>query len=221
MMNIFRLLGDLSHVVSIFILLLRLFTTRQAAGISLKTQEMFLLVFVTRYLDLFTTYYSFYNSLMKILYIGSTAYIVHMLRFQEPFKSKYDSANDPFLHLKFGVLPCFCLACLVLLVQYSFDVVELLWTFSIFLESIAIVPQIVMLQRDGEVENLTSHYVFFMGAYRALYILNWIYRSYFEPYYRHNWIVYIAGTVQTLLYVDFFYYYFISKSKGLPMKVQN
>ena len=98
MMNIFRLLGDLSHVVSIFILLLRLFTTRQAAGISLKTQEvgrwhhaarttsewetsphpatcasadltpphhpppaqMFLLVFVTRYLDLFTTYYSIY-----------------------------------------------------------------------------------------------------------------------------------------------------------------
>ena len=40
MMNIFRLLGDLSHVVSIFILLLRLFTTRQAAGISLKTQEV-------------------------------------------------------------------------------------------------------------------------------------------------------------------------------------
>lgn len=217
-MNIFRLLGDLSHVVSIFILLLRLFTTKQAAGISLKTQEMFLLVFVTRYLDLFTTYYSIYNSLMKILYIASTAYIVHMLRFQEPFKSKYDSANDPFLHLKFGVLPCFCLACLVLLVQYSFDILELLWTFSIFLESIAIVPQIVMLQRDGEVENLTSHYVFFMGAYRALYILNWIYRSYFEPYYRHNWIVYIAGTIQTLLYVDFFYYYIISKSKGLPMR---
>ena len=57
MMNIFRLLGDLSHVVSIFILLLRLTTTKQAVGISLKTQEMFLLVFVTRYLDLFTTYY--------------------------------------------------------------------------------------------------------------------------------------------------------------------
>ena len=35
-----------------------------------------------RYLDLFTTYYSIYNSVMKVLYIGSTAYIVHMIRFQ-------------------------------------------------------------------------------------------------------------------------------------------
>ena len=25
-------------------------------------------------------------------------------------------------------------------------------------------------------ENLTSHYVFALGAYRGLYLLNWIYR---------------------------------------------
>ena len=31
-------------------------------GISVRTQELFLMVFVTRYLDLFTTYYSLYNS---------------------------------------------------------------------------------------------------------------------------------------------------------------
>merc|ERR1719231_2000122 len=101
-MNVFRLAGDLSHVASIFILLLRLVSTRQATGISLKTQELFLLVFVTRYLDLFTTFYSLYNSLMKVLYISSTAYIIHMIRVQEPWKSKYDSSQDAFLHLKFA-----------------------------------------------------------------------------------------------------------------------
>jgi len=213
-MNVFRLLGDLSHVVSIFILLLRLRIAKQAAGISLKTQELFLIVFIARYLDLFTTYYSIYNSVMKVLYIGSTAYIVHMIRFQEPFKGHYDSSQDSFLHIKFGVVPCLCLAVTTMLVQYSFDIVELLWTFSIYLEAIAIVPQLIVLQRFREVENLTSDYIFFMGAYRGLYILNWIYRSYYEPYYRHNWIVYIAGTCQTLLYVDFFYYYVMSKYYG-------
>lgn len=66
-----------------------------------------------------------------------------------------------------------------------------------------------MLQRYREVENLTGHYVFFLGAYRALYILNWVYRSYHEQYYQHNWVVYGCGAIQTLLYVDFFYYFFL------------
>ncbi|CAN0497241.1 unnamed protein product, partial [Laminaria digitata] len=51
------------------------------------------------------------------------------------------------------------------------------------------------------------HYVFLLGAYRLLYILNWIYRAKYESSYNHNYVVYLAGLVQTLLYADFFYYY--------------
>jgi ER lumen protein retaining receptor len=64
------------------------------------------------------------------------------------------------------------------------------------------------------VENLTGHYIFFLGAYRALYILNWIYRSYSEPTYKHHWVAYFSGVVQTALYVDFFYYYAMAKYRG-------
>lgn len=63
----------MSHVFSIIILLLRLQVAKNANGVSLKTQELFLIVFCTRYLDLFIRYISLYNSVMKILYIGSTA----------------------------------------------------------------------------------------------------------------------------------------------------
>ena len=70
--------------------MLRLRVSKSAVGISLKTQELFLIVFVTRYLDLFTTFYSVYNSVMKIAYIASTALIIYMIRFKEPYKSKYD-----------------------------------------------------------------------------------------------------------------------------------
>lgn len=38
----------------------------------------------------------------------------------------------------------------------------------------AILPQLIVLQRYSVVENLTGHYVFFLGAYRGLYILNWV-----------------------------------------------
>jgi ER lumen protein retaining receptor len=49
-MNIFRLAGDFTHVLSFIVLLLGLKSSRSAAGVSLKTQEMFLMVFLTRYL---------------------------------------------------------------------------------------------------------------------------------------------------------------------------
>lgn len=45
-------------------------------------------------------------------------------------------------------------------------------------------------------------------SYRGLYVLNWIYRFYTEPHYR-QWLVWISGLVQTGLYADFFYYYFL------------
>ena len=177
-------------------------------------QERFRIVFVTRYLDLFTTFYSLYNSFMKVAYIASTTYIIWMIRFQEPYKSKYDASQDSFLHIKFAVAPCAGLALFACLVKGELSPIDILWTFSIFLEALAIVPQLFVLQRYREVENLTGHYVFFLGAYRGLYILNWVYRSYYEQFYRHNWLVYVSGAVQTALYVDFFYYYVVSKYYG-------
>ena len=57
---------------------------------------------------------------------------------------------------------------------------EILWTFSIYLESVAILPQLFMVQKTGEAESITSHYLFALGIYRFLYILNWIYRYYVE-----------------------------------------
>lgn len=53
---------------------------------------------------------------------------------------------------------------------------EILWAFSIYLEAVAILPQLFMLQRTGEAETITTHYLFALGAYRALYVPNWIYR---------------------------------------------
>jgi ER lumen protein retaining receptor len=210
-MNIFRFLGDMSHVVSFIFLFYRIYKYKTTAGLSLKSQELYLLVFVTRYLDLFTNFISPYNTIMKMLYLTFSGLIVYLMRMKEPWKSTYKKEEDTFFHWKFAVAPCAVLALLINQDHYSF--MEILWTFSIYLEAIAILPQLIILQRYGEVENLQSNYVFSLGAYRAFYIINWVYRYSTEMYYR-QYIVWISGIVQTALYADFFYYYVLSKYKG-------
>ena len=67
-------------------------------------------------------------------------------------------------------------AVLALIFNYTFSFTEVLWAFSIYLEALAILPQLFMLQRTGEAEAITTHYLAALGAYRALYIPNWLYR---------------------------------------------
>ena len=42
---------------------------------------------------------------------------------------------------------------------------QILWTFSIYLESVAIMPQLFLLQKTEHTDVLTWHYVFCMGIY--------------------------------------------------------
>lgn len=67
-------------------------------------------------------------------------------------------------------------AFLALIFNHGFNLVEILWAFSIYLEAVAILPQLFILQRTGEAETITTHYLAALGAYRALYIPNWIWR---------------------------------------------
>jgi ER lumen protein retaining receptor len=67
-------------------------------------------------------------------------------------------------------------AIFALLFTYRYTPFELTWAFSIWLESVAILPQLFMLQRTGEAETITTHYLAALGLYRGLYIPNWIYR---------------------------------------------
>ena len=198
-MNIFRLLGDLSHLSAIILLLLKIWKTRSCAGISGKSQILFLVVFVTRYLDLVTNFVSVYNTVMKVFFISSAGATVWMMFMK--FKATYDGNHDTF-RIEFLLAPA---ALLALVLNHEFSVMEILWTFSIYLESVAILPQLFMVSKTGEAETITSHYLFALGSYRALYIFNWVYRYYYESFY--DIIAIVAGVVQTVLYCDFFYLY--------------
>jgi ER lumen protein retaining receptor len=120
---------------------------------------------------------------MKLVFLASSFSIVWYMRKHKIVRRTYDKDHDTFRHY-FLVLPCLLLA---LLINEKFTFREVMWAFSIYLEAVAIFPQLVLLQRTRNIDNLTGQYVFFLGAYRMLYILNWIYRYFTEPHFVH-WI---------------------------------
>lgn len=192
----------MSHVVSIFLLLHKIRTSNSAAGISFKTQVLYALVFLTRYLDLFYKFYSIYNTVMKILFISTSLYTLYLMRQKLRAEKNDDLDTFPAHYLVLGA----AVLAIVLPADFKYTVSMILWTFSLWLESFAIIPQLYMLQRTGEAENLTVHYIFALGLYRAFYVLNWIYRYLFDDWF--NLISTITGILQTAIYSDFFYVYY-------------
>jgi len=139
-------------------------------------------------------------------------------------KSEYETESDidkPFPVLTL-IIPCFLFA---LFFNYLFTVTEVLWAFSIYLEAVAIIPQIVVLLRTEDGQSLIQpYYLIALGLYRAIYGLNWIYRSAFSYrlllwvkliFFRYETeglfdpIAILGGLVQTSLYIYFFWVYFV------------
>lgn len=214
------------HLASILVLLFKIRSRKNCAGISLNSQALYVLVFCTRYLDIFWTFNSkegwLYNWAMKVVFVSTSVYIVYLMKFKQPICSTYRSETDDRFPVMYLIGPCAVLA-LIFIDFYEFA--EYLWTFSIYLEAVAILPQLMYVHEyakndGGFVENLTSHYVFLLGGYRFMYLINWIYRVMTEVGYRH-WLVWIAGLVQTFIYCDFFFYYIKALRTGgrtqLPM----
>jgi ER lumen protein retaining receptor len=147
---------------------------------------------------------------LKVLFISTSIATIYLIRFQAPIKYTYDRSQDSFPHWKLVFVPSMLIASVLYLLNtnyYYFDPIEFLWNFSIILESAAMVPQLFIFYRFRYVESSTAVYIALMGAYRALYILNWIYRAHTERHYRHYWVQYFCGIIQTILYADFYGYY--------------
>lgn len=173
--------------------------------------------------DLFWTLTeSLYLTTFKLLFIGSSAYVIYLML--NDYKPTHDPNIDTFkVQYLLGIS-----AVLAILFPHDYrisevsklsahskqqawtNLIQILWTFSIWLESVAILPQLFMLQRTGEADTITTHYLFALGLYRALYIPNWIFRYFTEASFQRSFqpVPILAGIIQTLLYSDFFYIYY-------------
>merc|ERR1712126_16300 len=138
-------------------------------------QEMYLITFISRYIGtLFSSTFVVYATVMKILFIAATVYLIYLMRKKTPICMTYDKEADGFNYLYI----CGGVAVLALLTSgrirdsagYLDYFIHYLVTFSIWFESLAVLPQLKLLQQLRDVENLTSHYVAAMGLYRLFYI---------------------------------------------------
>ncbi|KAH8812968.1 ER lumen protein retaining receptor-domain-containing protein [Xylogone sp. PMI_703] len=206
-MNVFRILGDVSHTLSKCILIFAIHRNRSTEGVSLITQGLYALVFLTRYLDLFIIY-SMWNFVLKVFYILSSFYILFlMLRVYARTRERE----------KAWKLGAFCLggslvgAPIIMLIfrpKGYWGLMELCWVFSIILESVCVLPQLLLLRQTSVPTVIDSYYLLTLGSYRAFYILNWIWRALDINDRKPDAVSIIFGVIQTAFYVDFAWVYY-------------
>ena len=210
-MNDFRIIADISHLLAMIVLVVKIVKTKSVSGLSGISQVFYALVFTTRYLDLFTGYYSgLYYLLMKCMFIVVT-YLTVVLIYCT-FKNSYNHKKDT----RWTLLLLIPVTACALLINRYFSFMEVAWAFSIYLEAVAMIPQIVMIYRIGECEVVTMHYVFVLGLYRPVHVAYWVYS--YPSYY--SVISLVGGLVQTLVYCPFFYLYFTKVDKGNMYKLK-
>jgi len=203
--NIFRYVGDYLHLCGIIVLLVTIAKNKSVAGISRSTQLLYFLVFITRYLDLFDHSQTAYLVFFKLTYIG-TSIIVLLLFWQMDmsYERRHDTCN-----LSVIILPC---ATAALLLTNEYSMLEVLWTFSEFIEGFAMVPQYIFCYRERLGRDWgTSLYVISLGGYRVFYALNWIYKKIQMPHYSdiQSWI---GGIIEIMFFLDFLNFRFTGNS---------
>eukprot|EP01035_Chromulina_nebulosa_P019201 gene19201-25051_t len=148
------------------------------------------------------------------------------------YDEKYDRFGSLYIPNEFGIVylavPCIILAILFHPSLNREWLSDTCWCLSMYLEAVAMIPQIYMFQRQasdqgGFVEALIGHTVFALGFSRVFELVFWL--ASFRELADLNgsrlpgYIVLISQLGQVVIMGDFFYYYFKSISKGLPMQL--
>lgn len=204
--NIFRYLGDICHLISVLILLFRLIFKKTCPGVSLRTHIMYLVVFITRYCNQYMFAPPLYNVVFKIFFLASEIAIIVLVstKMRGSYDIKHDSMQIQYLLVL--ALP------LAIITAPKRNFYQISYSYSLWVESIAIVPQIILLSRVGSLDGLSIDYILFLSIYRLLYLFNWVYKLVTHTGETRP-VVWITGILQSVVYSDFIYEYIMSKLK--------
>jgi hypothetical protein len=86
---------------------------------------------------------------------------------------------------------------LAIFVNYDSAPLEVAWSWSIYMESLALIPQFYMTWTTKRTDGYIILYILGMATYRGFYIGNWVYRYYNEDYY--DAIAFFGGCVEVLI----------------------
>lgn len=89
---------------------------------------------------------------------------------------------------------------------------DTLWTTALYIDVVAMMPQLAMMAKKGKVEALTSHFVGATAISRVVSLFFW-YNGYAElapldgSFNIGGWAILSAHIVQVVLFIDFLFYY--------------
>src|SRR5204863_3884962 len=182
------------------------------------TQALYVVVFCTRYLDLFDRYWykNMWNFTLKIFYISSSIYILILMmrvyaRTREREKAwklgGYSLAGSlilaPIVTLifepRYNWRPTWVRTSIKSLPTITKLNLQMLWAFSEILESVCVLPQLLLLRQTTIPTVIDSFYLLTLGSYRGFYCLNWIWRAAGKD--MPDAISVIFGVIQIIRYI--------------------
>ncbi|KAG2490680.1 hypothetical protein HYH03_010847 [Edaphochlamys debaryana] len=155
--------GGICHFLSRKLLLWQLIRNKTCRGISLRTQELFLIIYIFRYLDLLYLYVSLASTVIKVLHLLVALSIVLLMRYS-PAASSYDADLDTFPSTVL-IVPCLVLALFLNRVNL---VIEICHSFSVYLEVLALIPQMVLMYKREAYEGWVLAFTLLAGSERLL-----------------------------------------------------
>lgn len=155
--------GGICHVLSRKLLLLKLLWDKNCRAVSLITQELYLVIYVFRYLDLLYLYVNFFNTLVKVFHLFVALAIVLLMRYSAASQT-YDADLDTFPRTAL-IAPSLVLGIFLNKVKL---LIEMCHSFSVYLEAVALIPQFVLMYKRQAYENWVFLLTIFMGAERFL-----------------------------------------------------
>jgi len=229
--------GAMSRMFGFLILNVKTFTSKRATGVSVKSLQLYVIVFACRL-----------SSIVRhegyLPYDKSGDWLYHLIEFLsfaftasalygclKPFRSTYEESVDKFGELNVpsgwgGVYLAAPVLILAILIHPNLNtdfLSDVAWTYAMYLESVALIPQLYMFQKNknGVIELLTAHFVAALGFGRLLEFIFWAY-SYQElsgssgsklP----GYLAILAQLLQMVLMVDFFWYYAQAVKNATPL----
>ena len=230
--SLYFVLSSMAQTLSFVIIMLRVTQYQSCSGISINYLICFIIMILSRLItNIFSSYdiqidivNSIFLYLSQFISLLICFYLLYLIYLVYPETSDKMLDNKiPFYYL---LIPSLILA--ILFKPYIFRnwFFDLMFIYSIILESVAIYPQIILFSiKKGEIETYTSNFIAFQGLSTIFVLIFW-YKNYFSLndndsllFGGYSGYVVIGSEILQLIIVGYYFYlYFKSIMKRKKRK---
>ena len=230
--SLYFVLSSMAQTLSLVIIMLRVTQYQSCSGISINYLICFIIVLITRLItNIFSSYdiqiglvNSIFLYISQILSLLICFFLLYLIFFEYPETS--DKMIDNKIPWYYIVIPTFFVA--IFFKPYIFRnwFFDLVFIYSIILESVAIYPQIILFSvKKGEIETYTSNFIAFQGLSTVFVLIFWL-KNYLnlEDNYSlllgrfSGYVVILSEILQLIIMIYYFYLYYKSVMKKTKRK---